>query len=153
MSGTMPSPFEPLVGTEVGVSRWFETSQADVDAFTDVVGDGGWIHNDVEAATAGPYGGTLLQGFYMLSNLSRMARDLRLPTEGVLNRFNYGFDRVRFVSQGPTGTRIRGRFTVTGVEPRNDGDELVRLHATVEAEGIGKPAVVADWSFYVRYER
>lgn len=153
MSGTMPSPFEPLVGTEVGVSRWFQTSQADVDAFTDVVGDGGWIHNDVGAATAGPYGGTLLQGFYMLSNLSRMARDLRLPTEGVLNRFNYGFDRVRFVSQVPTGTRIRGRFTVTGVEPRNDCDELVRVHATVEAEGIGKPAVVADWSFYVRYKR
>lgn len=153
MSGTMPSPFEPLVGTEVGVSRWFETSQADVDAFTDVVGDGGWIHNDVEVATAGPYGGTLLQGFYMLGSLSRMARDLRLPAEGVLNRFNYGFDRVRFVSQVPTGTRIRGRFTVTGVEPRNDGDELVRLHATVEAEGIEKPAVVADWSFYIRYER
>ena len=37
----MASPFESLIGTEVGVSRWFDTSQADVDAFADVVGDGG----------------------------------------------------------------------------------------------------------------
>ena len=147
----MASPFESLIGTEVGVSRWFDTSQADVDAFADVVGDGGWIHNDVEASAAGPYGGTILQGFFMLSSLSRMARNLELPSEGVFNRFNYGFDRVRFLSQVPTGTRIRGRFTVVEVESRPDGDERVRLTAVVEAEGIDRPAVVADWLIYFRY--
>lgn len=149
----MPGGLADLVGTELGASRWFDTSQADVDAHAATVGDGGWIHNDVEASATGPYGSTLLQGSFMLASLSRMARDLRLPAEGVLNRFNYGFDRVRFVSQVPTGTRIRGRFALVSVEPRNDGDELVRVDATIEAEGIDKPAVVAEWLFYLRYDR
>ncbi|MEE2631670.1 MAG: dehydratase, partial [Actinomycetota bacterium] len=73
-----------LVGTERGTSCWFETSQADVDAHAETVGDGGWIHNDVERSAAGPYGGTLLQGSLMLANLARMARDLEWPTEGIL---------------------------------------------------------------------
>jgi acyl dehydratase len=41
-----------LVGTDRGTSRWFETSQADVDAHAETVGDGGWIHNDKAEATA-----------------------------------------------------------------------------------------------------
>ena len=56
-----------LVGTERGTSCWFETKQADVDAHAETVGDGGWIHNDVERSAAGPYGGTLLQGSLMLA--------------------------------------------------------------------------------------
>ncbi|MBT3245213.1 MAG: MaoC family dehydratase [Actinobacteria bacterium] len=147
----MTSQFEPLIGADLGVSRWFDTTQADVDAFAEVVGDRGWIHNDVKASAAGPYGGTLLQGFFMLGCLHRMARDMDLPTEGVLNRFNYGFDRVRFVSPVHTGTRIRGRFRITGVETRDGGDDLVRTNAVVEAEGYERPALVADWLFYVRY--
>ena len=87
----------------------------------------------------------------MLGCLHRMARDMDLPTEGVLNRFNYGFDRVRFVSPVHTGTRIRGRFRITGVETRDGGDDLVRTNAVVEAEGYERPALVADWLFYVRY--
>ena len=50
-----------LVGTERGTSCWFETKQADVDAHAETVGDGGWIHNDVERSAAGPCDGTLLQ--------------------------------------------------------------------------------------------
>ena len=41
-----------LVGTDRGTSRWFETSQADVEAHAETVGDGGWIHNDKAKATA-----------------------------------------------------------------------------------------------------
>jgi acyl dehydratase len=149
MSSTT-SQFADLVGTEVGVSRWYDTDQATVDDFADLVGDSGWIHNDVERSAAGPYGGTLLQGSLMLANLSRMARDVHIPQTGVLNRFNYGFDRVRFVTQVPTGTRIRGRFTVAGAEVRDNGDELLRLTATIEAEGFDTPAVVADWLAYFR---
>ena len=149
----MASRFADLAGVELGVSRWYDTDQDDVDVFADLVGDSGWIHNDVERSAAGPYGGTILQGFFMLGQLSRMARDLDWPADGVLNRFNYGFDRVRFVSRVPTGTRIRGRFEVLDVAPKEDGDDLVRVRATIEAEGIEEPAVVAEWLFYIRYDR
>ena len=38
-----------------------------MDAHAETVGDGGWIHNDVERSAAGPYDGTLLQGSLMLA--------------------------------------------------------------------------------------
>ncbi len=146
----MTAALTDLVGTDRGTSSWFETSQADVDAHAETVGDGGWIHNDVERSAAGPYGGTLLQGSLMLANLARMARDLEWPTEGILNRFHYGFDRI--------GSRIRGRFAVTGATPRGaDGlDTLVRMSATVEAElpdGSIETAVVAEMLAYFVAER
>jgi len=136
-----------LVGTERGTSCWFETSQADVDAHAETVGDGGWIHNDVERSAAG-----------LLANLARMARDLEWPTEGILNRFHYGFDRIRFVYQVPTGSRIRGRFTVTGATPKGaDGlDTLIRISATIEAElpdDSIETAVVAEMLAYFVAER
>ena len=147
-----------LVGTERGTSDWIETSQADVDTHAETVGDGGWIHNDVERSVAGRYGGTLLQGSLMLANLARMARDLAWPTEGILNRFHYGFDRVRFVRQVPTGSRIRGRFSVAEATPKGpDGrDTLLRIPATIEAEfpdGRIEAAVVAEMLAYFVAER
>ena len=147
-----------LVGTERGTSCWFETSQADVDTHAETVGDGGWIHNDVKRSAAGPYGGTLLQGSLMLANLARMARDLEWPTVGILNRFHYGFDRVRFVHQVPTGSRIRGRFAVTEAIPKGDDglDTLIRMSSTIEAElpnGRIVTAVVAEMLAYFVAER
>lgn len=34
-----PSELEGLIGTEVGISKWFEIDQARVDAFADVTED------------------------------------------------------------------------------------------------------------------
>ena len=154
----MTEALTDLVGTDRGTSRWFETSQADVDTHAETVGDGGWIHNDVEQSATGPYGDTLLQGSLMISNLARMARDLEWPTVGILNRFHYGFDRVRFVHQVPTGSRIRGRFAVTGAIPKGDDglDTLVTMSATIEAElpnGRIVTAVVAEMLAYFVAER
>ena len=61
---------------------------------------------------------------------------------------NYGCNRVRFVSAVPSGSRIRGRFTVATVEDVQDGIQ-VTWQATVERDGGDKPALVAEW--LVRY--
>ena len=140
----MTAALTDLVGTDRGTSSWFETSQADVDAHAETVGDGGWIHNDVERSAAGPYGGTLLQGSLMLANLARMARDLEWPTEGILNRFHYGFDRIRFVSPVPVGSRVRGHFTVSAVDEA-PGQLTVHWDVSMELEGSDRPALVAAW--------
>jgi acyl dehydratase len=82
-----------------------------------------------------------------------MARDLEWPTEGILNRFHYGFNRIRFVQQVPTGSRIRGMFTVTDATPKGDDglDTLICMSATIEAElpdGSIRTAVVAEMLAY-----
>ena len=153
------SSFDHLLGIEPATSPWFDTSQADVDAHATTAGDGGWIHNDVERSAAGPYGSTLVQGSLMQANLPRMVRGaLDWPTDGILNRFHYGYDRVRFVHQVPTGSRIPGRFVLAEVAPRADDgrDVLARIGCTIEAElpdGRVVPAVVADMLAYFVAER
>jgi acyl dehydratase len=56
-----------LVGQELGVGDWLETTQERVDRFADVTGDHQWIHVDVERAKASPLGGTIAHGFLTLS--------------------------------------------------------------------------------------
>jgi acyl dehydratase len=51
-----------------------------------------------------------------------------------------GFNKLRFVSPVPAGSRIRGRFT-----PQKVTDNEVTRLVTVEIEGQQKPALVAEW--------
>ena len=55
-------------------------------------------------------------------------------------RINYGFNKLRFVSPVPAGSRIRARFA-----PQKVTDLGVTWLVTVEVEGQEKPALVAEW--------
>jgi acyl dehydratase len=130
-----------LTGQEVGVSEWIEVTQDLIDKFADLTGDDQWIHVNVERARSEtPFGNTIAHGFLTLSLLSQMSRRTLEVRGDFKMRINYGFNRVRFVSPVPAGSRIRGRFTVQKVT-----DNEVTWLATVEAEGSAKPAVVAEW--------
>ncbi len=139
-----------LIGTELGVSEWKLITQEMVDAATELTGDGGPIHNDpVEAARIAPFGGTILQGSLMLSHFAGFAKSVAVPEDEILFRLNYGFDRVRFIAPVPTGSRIRGRFELASLEPRGGDGALMTMAATIEAEQIDQPAVVAEWLAYL----
>ena len=88
----------------------------------------------------------------MLSHLTGFAKSLKIPDRGVAFRLNYGFDRVRIITPVPTGSRIRGRFSVAGLEDRGPDSALLTLKAEVEMEGADKPAVIADWLAYLQME-
>jgi acyl dehydratase len=142
-----------IVGTDVGVSDWKLIDQATIDGFAALTGDDGPIHTNPEvAAQIAPFGGTIVQGFMMLSHLTGFAKSLRLPDRGVAFRLNYGFDRVRIITPVPVDSRIRGRFSIGGLENRGPNAALLTLHATVELEGVDTPAVVADWLAYLQLD-
>ena len=134
------------VGAEIGVSRWFAMSQARVDAFADATEDWFFIHtNPQRAAAETPYGGTIAHGFLTASLLSAMAYDVLPRLEGSSRGVNYGFDRLRFVSPVPTGSRVRGRFVLSEARTQVAGEVSLVYAATVEVEGGERPALVADW--------
>jgi acyl dehydratase len=58
---------------------------------------------------------------------------------------NYGFDQVRFLSPVRTGSRVRGHFTLASLDRRTERQILFRYAVTVEIEGVGKPALSAQW--------
>ena len=134
-----------LVGREVAVSDWFEVTQERIDGFAAVTEDRQWIHIDAERARAeSPYGAAIAHGFLTLALLSHLSREAVEVQGEFSRRINYGLNRVRFPAAVVAGARVRGRFVVAGVEEVEGGVQVV-WGATVEIEGGGKPACVAEW--------
>lgn len=132
-------------GAEIGVSSWLPVTQAEIDAFADLTHDHQYIHVDPARAAQTPFGGTVAHGFLTLALLSRFAYEARPAIAGTRLSVNYGFDRVRFVEPVPAGARLRGRFRLARVEDSAPGEATLHWQATVEIEGAGRPALVADW--------
>lgn len=135
-------------GTDEGSGEWFEVTQDLVNQFADVTHDHQFIHVDPERA-APIFGGTIAHGFLTLSMLTHLASSIRpsgagTPMEGLMMGMNYGFDKVRFVSPVPTGSRVRASSTVKAVELKGNSIQVTKTY-TVEVEGTEKPALVADW--------
>jgi acyl dehydratase len=137
--------YAALVGTEIGVSRWFMLDQKRIDSFADVTEDWQYIHIDPAKAAATPFGGTIAHGFLTLSMLAAMAYD-GLPTiTGRVMGVNYGFDKIRFMAPVRAGRQVRARFKLLAVVERNPREFQTRSEVTVEIEGEAKPAIVAEW--------
>src|SRR5882757_2080790 len=57
---------------------------------------------------------------------------------------NYGIDKVRFLAPVPAGARVRLRVVLAGIEPREDGQVIMKTQNTLEVEGSEKPALIAE---------
>ena len=131
----------PLVGSELGVSSWFEIKQSDVSAFARLTGDLFWIHTDVERATETPWGTTIAHGLYTLSLGPRFMEEIvRWEDLGMMQ--NYGYDRVRFTAPLPVGSRVRARMTLESVQNKTDGS-LLSLSQVFERQGAERAVCVA----------
>lgn len=133
-------------------SDWFTLDAARVKAFADATEDWQDIHLDAEFASRTAFGGTIAHGFLTLSMLSAMSYQVMQGIEGVASSVNYGFDRIRFVSPVRVGRRVRGRFTVAGVDEGGadadvDAPRWLDVHweVEVEVEAEVRPALAASW--------
>jgi len=140
------SPYErlaSLIGSELGVSDWFEITQGRIDAFADATEDHQWIHVDRERALAGPFGRPIAHGFLTLSLLPFLSGQIPLPVEQPKMGINYGLDKVRFIAPVPVGSNVRARAVLSEVTEIPRGVQVKRT-VTVEVEGSEKPACVAE---------
>ena len=92
-------------GEDLGVSGWYNVTQAGIDAFADATSDHQWIHVDPERARDTPFGGTIAHGYYTLSLASHFMEEL-LHVDGVAVMINYGLNKVRFIDPLPVGDRV-----------------------------------------------
>jgi len=129
-------------GEILGTSDWHEVTQADVDAFADVTGDHQWIHVDVERAKETPFGGTIAHGYFTLSLIPLLSRQV-FGMEGFTFALNYGLNRVRFPAPLPVGSRVRLSVKVLEVLGIPGGAQTT-MEMTVEREGGDKPVCVAE---------
>ncbi len=133
-----------LVGTEMGPGEWFSVDQDDVDAFADLTRDHQWIHVDVERAREGPYGATIVHGYFTLSLVPALLQSV-YRFENRRMGINYGLERVRFPAATVVPARLRATATFESVDDLGDGVLQARTAAVVEREGTPKPVCVATF--------
>jgi acyl dehydratase len=96
----------------------------------------------VPRAAAGPFGGTIAQGYLTLSLIPMLAAQL-FHIDTMDARLNYGINKVRFPSPVPVGASIRARATIVEATDVPAGKRLVTRYV-VEIEDVEKPALVAE---------
>ncbi len=138
--------YQKMVGQEIGVSSWHLVDQKRIDAYADVIEDHQFIHIDpVRAKAETSFGTTIAHGFLTMSLMSIMSYEVMPVIAGTTMGVNYGFEKLRFISPVRSGSRVRGRFTLTEAKLRKPKELQSLTHVTVEIEGEEKPALVADW--------
>jgi acyl dehydratase len=140
----------PKLQTETHVGPWLTIDQERIDRFAEVTGDVQWIHTDPERARReSPYGGTVAHGYLTLSLIPFLTESnhpdyFQKNYPGMKLRVNYGLDRVRFPAPVLAGSRIRARTLLQQVVKAGEAVQITYL-ITVEIEGGGKPACVAEF--------
>lgn len=135
--------YQAAVGKSYGPTDWLVVDQERINLFAEATGDHQWIHVDPERAARGPFGGTIAHGYLSLSLVNYFLPQL-VRAEGMRHGINYGCDRVRFPAALRSGSRLRGRAEIIGVEDLGAGAVQAKIRVTLEAEGVAKPVCVAD---------
>jgi acyl dehydratase len=133
------------IGQELGLSDWVKIDQPCIDAFASCTGDHQWIHVDAERAKReSPFGGPIAHGYLTLAMVAPLAMQVGvIPTDAAAG-LNYGIDKVRFLAAVPAGARVRLRVVLTGLEPREGRQVIMKTLNTMEVEGSEKPALIAE---------
>jgi len=150
MVRTTVSELVTKVGSEIGVSEWFEVTQHVIDDFAGATRDLQWIHVDAERAsrespfrTQDGVGCTVAHGFLTLSMLSHWM-DSTVVIADRRAGINVGFNKVRFSGPVLVGSHIRARFTLASSDPIPGGAKLL-WKVSVEREGHRRPVLTAAW--------
>jgi acyl dehydratase len=134
-----------FVGRSLGISEWATVGQDRVDQFATCTGDRQWIHVDVERAKReSPFGATIAHGYLTLALVGALVTELGVIPPDAATGLNYGLDKVRFIAPVKSGARVRLQANLISAEPQSDRRVLLKLQCTLEIEGEGKPALVAE---------
>lgn len=128
-------------GIELGPTPWWTITQEEVNSFAGLTHDQQWIHVDPARAASGPFGTTVVHGFFTLALCSRVLDELQ-TTQGVAHAVNYGLDKVRFPAPLSVGAPVRGRLCLDRVQARSGYVDAV-WRVTLETPGSDRPVCVA----------
>ncbi len=137
-----PTELEAAIGQVFGPTDWLAIDQDRIDMFADATGDHQWIHVDPERAKTGPFGTTIAHGYLTLSLINLFLPQL-IEVRGIAMGINYGLNKLRFPAVVKCGARVRAKSELISFDNRGSVIESI-FRVTVEIEGGGKPACVAE---------
>ena len=96
-----------LEGQLIGVSKWQQITQEQINQFADVTFDHQWIHTDVERArTESPFHNTIAHGYLTVSLLPYHWEQL-VDVRNLKMQINYGIEKLKFGQPVLTGSYVR----------------------------------------------
>ena len=139
------------VGQPSVMSEPILIDQPMIDAFATLTHDRQWIHVDPQRAAAeSPFKATIAHGFLTLSLITGWYHRL-FEFPGRKMALNYGFDKVRFTAPVPSGSRLSGCFQLARVDELRENEARCAWNVELRAEGVERPAMVAEWLMQIRY--
>ena len=143
MAGLVPADtLKDYIGKDMGQSDRLVVDLDRINQFADATLDHQFIHVDSEKATP-LFGSTIAHGFLSLSLMAGLPAPQVAP-ENMTMAFNYGLDRVRFLTPVNVGSKVRTKAKLLSVDDKGDGRYLVKNEVTMEIEGQEKPAYIAE---------
>ncbi len=107
-----------------------------------------WIDRAYPEPDAPEFPPEIVEGFHSLALLDAVATLARPFDPMTTYGYNYGLDRVRFVSPIMIGDEVHSHFEVLDVIPKDTG-WLVSRRCVLTVAGAEKPSLVADWWVYI----
>jgi len=131
-------------------SEWLTIDQSMIDAFAEITGDRQWIHVDPVRAAESPFKSTIAHGLLTLSLVPGLfTKAFEFPNRKV--SLNYGFQKIRFPSPVPVGSRVRVEFSLAQVDDVGPGVGRCQFDVRMDISGKDKPALVATWLIQMGY--
>lgn len=127
-----------MTGSEF-VGEWFQVDREHHELFF----RGTYLERVYDTTLSG-YPEGMIEGFQLLGLLDYLTYQLMHPEDGPWYGYNYGLNRVRFVSPVTVHDRIRLRCKVAEVSTRNRG-YLVRFSTVLEVEHRDRHGMTAEW--------
>lgn len=153
MAGMTFDDLKAQVGQELGVSDWLTVDQERINQFAECTEDRQWIHIDTErAARESPFRSTIAHGYLTLSLVAGLGMQAIKMPGNIMAAFNYGLDKVRFISPVKVGAKVRLRASLVSLDEKGPGQYLMKTSNTIEIEGDEKPALIAE-TLAMLYER
>ncbi len=122
------------IGREIGTSKWVEITQSRVTKFAEATGDFQWVHVDAEQArTELATGRTIVHNYFLLSLMPKFF-DQVVTFTGLEYGLNRGAENIRFLKPLPTGSKVRIRLKLSGLQEAANGGWLANFHILMESE-------------------
>lgn len=139
---TDPNELAEKVGLALGTSAPVRISQHEINSFADLTGDHQWIHTDPERAAVGPFGATIVHGYFLLALIPKFAADI-FTVDNLSMSVNYGLEKVRFPVPLRPDISVSATATLTAAKQTPQGWRNIITFAITSTESL-KPHCVAD---------
>jgi len=138
-------------GNVLGISKYHQFTQEQINLFADATIDHQWIHVDTERAKKeSPFGTTIVHGYLTLSIVPHLWNDL-IQVNNIKMLVNYGIENLRFQEPVMVNDEVRLKAELQSIKNLR-GISKTEVKITLEIKGKKKPAFVGMVIFLYHFK-